>query len=381
MRLLFFFAFCLFFMTYCKDQPDKAGDPLSQELPGWLVFSRGVDLSYVNEIEDFGGVYSDSGEIRDPFRIFRDHGANTVRVRLWHDPQWVGELTGGKLYSDLADAAKTIERAKANDMAVCLDIHYSDTWADPDHQEIPEAWKDLTLDELCDSVYGYTMSVLQTLSSEGLTPEMVQVGNETNGGMLHPLGKVENGNWTPFGKLLNAGIRAVRDFSVTSEVKPLIILHVAQYQNARWWIDRVVNDAKVNNFDILGISHYSKWSTISQFSAITAITSEIRTKYGKRVMVVETACPWTGGDADQYGNIFGPADSIPGFPLTREGQLEYLKALMQAIISGGGTGCMYWEPAWITSPMCDKWGTGSAWDNCTLFDFQGNTLSSIDFLQ
>ncbi|TSA30498.1 MAG: arabinogalactan endo-1,4-beta-galactosidase [Bacteroidetes bacterium] len=368
-------------LSSCKDSNPQEPDQIQPETPSWKTFSKGVDLSYVNEIEDFGGVYSDSGEVRDPFRIFHDHGANTVRVRLWHNPQWVGELTGGALYSDLADVEKTITRAKALGMAVNLDIHYSDTWADPSHQETPEAWNGLALETLCDSVYNYTLAVLQHLAMKGLTPEMVQIGNETNSGMLYPVGKVENDNWIPFGTLLNAGIKAVRDFSVNAKIKPLIILHVAQFQNSRWWIDQVIHAGKVTDFDILGISHYAKWSTISQLSQITAITREIRTSFGKRVMVVETACPWTGEDADQYPNIFGPSDSIAGYPLTPEGQMNYLNALTRAVLDGGATGCMYWEPAWITSSMKDNWGTGSAWDNCSLFDFQGRTLISIEYLQ
>jgi arabinogalactan endo-1,4-beta-galactosidase len=107
----------------------------------------------------------------------------------------------------------------------------------------------------------------------------------------------------------------------------------------------------------------------------------VKTKYGKQVMVVETAYPWTGEDADTYRNIIGQADSVAGYPVTKEGQFKYLQALTQAIISGGGTGLHYWEPAWITSAMRDKWGSGSAWDNCTLFDFTGNVLPSVVYMK
>ena len=127
-------------------------------------------------------------------------------------------------------------------------------------------WKNLGLQTLGDSVYAYTLSVLNHLASKGLTPEMVQVWNETNGGMLFPHGKVENDDWTSFGALLNAGIAAIREFSASSEIKPLVILHVAQFQHAEWWIDRVVHAGKVTDFDILGVSHYSKWSTMNHFS-------------------------------------------------------------------------------------------------------------------
>ena len=111
----------------------------------WTEFSMGVDLSYVNQVEDYRGVYKDSGKVKDPFRIMKDHGANTVRVRLWHTPQWIADLNGGKMYYDLIGTEKTIRRAKENGMAVNLDIHYSDRWADPAHQETPAVWKNLSL--------------------------------------------------------------------------------------------------------------------------------------------------------------------------------------------------------------------------------------------
>ncbi len=347
----------------------------------WDKFCMGTDLSYVNEIEDYGGHYSDSGKKADPFVIMKNHGANTVRVRLWHNPTWIAAITGGKLYSDLYDVEKTIRRAKNAGMAVSLDIHYSDTWVDPTHQETPAAWVGLSLSALKDSVYHYTTGVLEYLKTKGLTPEMVQVGNETNSGMLFPAGEVKNDNWQSFGVLLNAGIKAVRDFSAASEIKPRIILHVAQFQNAIWFIEGITRKGGGTNFDILGISHYSKWSTMNGMDKVTQVTKAIRSIYGKQVMIVETAYPWTSDDADTYGNIMGQADSVAGYPLTKEGQVQYLEALSQAVISGGGTGMMYWEPAWITSPMQDKWGTGSSWDNCTLFDFTGNILPSADYMK
>jgi arabinogalactan endo-1,4-beta-galactosidase len=340
----------------------------------------GADLSYVNEIEDFGGKYYEGGLAADPFMIFAKHGCNTIRVRLWYNPSWLAGITGGKLYSDLADVEKTIRRAHENKMAVNLDFHYSDTWADPGQQEAPAAWKDLVLTVLSDSVYQYTLRVLQYLGKKGQVPEMVQIGNETNPGMLFPNGKIVNENWSGFATLLKAGIRAVRQFSVISTVKPQIILHVAQFQNAEWWIEGLVNKGKVNDFDILGISHYAKWSTANRMDIIADKISNIRIKYGKKVMIVETAYPWTGLDADGYTNIVSAADSVAGYPLTPEGQLKYLTDLTQTIISSGGSGLHYWEPAWITSSMKDKWGTGSAWDNCTLFDFQGNSLKGMGFM-
>ena len=368
----------------CSQKSSTEQPPASDVIKppyAWNTFSMGVDLSYVNEVEDFGGKFSDSAGVTDPFVILKNHGANTVRVRLWYNPAWVGELTGGHIYSDLADVAKTIQRAKSAGMAVSLDIHYSDTWADPDHQETPAAWTGLALPALSDSVYAYTLRALNYFGERNLTPEMVQVGNETNNGMLWPVGKVQNDYWQSFGTLLNSGIRAVKDFSVTSSIKPKIILHVAQMQYATWWIEGIVRKGKVSGFDILGISHYSKWSTIKSMAQITQIIRSVRSTYGCGVMVVETAYPWTGLDADTYKNLIGAADSVVGYPITIAGQQKYFEDLTQAVISGGGTGIQYWEPAWITSSMKDKWGTGSSWDNCTLFDFNGKALESINFMR
>jgi arabinogalactan endo-1,4-beta-galactosidase len=367
----------------CKDKSTNPNiPPPVQILPpfAWNTFCMGVDLSYANELEDYGAVYRDSSVVKDPFIILKSHGANTVRVRLWYNPQWVGVITGGKLYSDLADVEKTIGRAKALGMAVNLDIHYSDEWADAGHQSKPAAWEGLAFNVLKDSVYQYTLSVLTYLKSKGLTPEMVQVGNETNMGMLYPDGEVTANNWVPFGELLNAGIKAVRDFSAGSDVKPLIILHVAQLQNAEWWVGNIISKGMVTDFDILGISHYSKWSTVKTMQQVTSAIKKVISVSHKQVMIVETAYPWTGEDADTYVNIISTADTVTGYPATKEGQYRYCKDLTQAVINAGGKGIMYWEPDWITSSMRDKWGTGSSWDNCTLFDFSGNVLPSSSYM-
>ena len=351
----------------------------------WTQFVMGSDLSYVNEIEDFGGIYKDKGIPGDPFNIFKKYGNNTVRVRLWHNPQWVATVTGGKLYSDLADVEKTIRRAKQSGMAVCLNLHYSDDWADPQQQPMPAAWKGLPLRVLKDSVYRYTLEVLNYFKAANLVPEMIQIGNENNSGMLWPVGKTDSAGkvgWENFGVLINSGIKAVRDFSKSSEIKPQIIIHVAQLQYAEVWTANIVNKGKVTDFDILGLSHYYKWSTIDSLTALSNIIQNLTNRYGKKVMVVETAFPFTMDNADHYNNLFGGVTGpISGFEVTIKGQQDYLQTLVQQIINGGGSGIMYWEPAWITSPMKDRWGQGSSWENAALFDFDGNALPAIEYMQ
>lgn len=340
----------------------------------------GVDLSYVNQIEANGGIYRDSGAAKDPYKLFRNHGANAVRVRLWHTPNWQLPVTGGKLYSDLYDVEKTIRRSKEAGMVVSLDLHYSDDWADPQKQAPPAAWENLDFATLKDSVYRYTLYVLNYLASKNLVPEMIQIGNETNPGMLFPQGQIVSGNFKPFADLLKSGIKAVRDFSATSTIKPKIILHVAQLQDAGWWTKGVIEKEAVTDFDIIGLSHYCKWSQVNTMSAITDTIRGLVNKYGKTVMVVETAYPWTGSNLDSYNNLFGAGDNVSGYPLTPQGQYDYMKDLVKAIMNGGGKGIMYWEPAWISSPMKDRWGTGSSWENNALFDFQGNVLKGMDYM-
>lgn len=346
----------------------------------WQEFVMGADLSYVNEIEEAGGQYKMDGKVTDPFVIFKSIGTNTVRVRLWHNPAWKKATSNGKMYSDLYDVEKTIRRAKEQGMAVNLDLHYSDSWADPGNQTIPAAWTGLSFNLLRDSVYNYTLTVLNYLKAKNLVPEMIQVGNETNGGILWPQGQVVNNNYQNFADLLKSGLKAVRDFSATSTIKPQVILHVAQMQNAEYWMDQLVSKA-VTDFDIIGISHYYKWSTVNDMNDIGAKIAWFKTKYHKKVMIVETAFPWTSQNADTYNNILYTADPVIGvYPVSKEGQQQYLKELTKQLFKNGGSGIMYWEPAWITSPMKDAWGTGSAWENAAYFDFSGNLLPANNFM-
>lgn len=376
---------CLFGMVFSSCSKAKKDTTVTTPVSDKVFYTTsqfvmGADLSYVNEVGDYGGVYKDSGKVKDPFTIFKEHGTNLVRVRLWHNPQWQKPLNGGKMYNDLYDVEKTIQRAKNAGMAVNLDIHYSDTWADPDHQAIPAAWTGLNLAVIKDSVYNYTMAVLNYLKTRNLVPEMVQVGNETNSGMLWPVGQTSGTNFTAFCTLLKSGIKAVRDFSATSTIKPQVILHVAQLQNAAFWCSNVITAGGVLDFDVIGLSHYSKWSTVNTMEAITTTISNLKNTYGKKVMIVETGYAFTTANADSYNNIIDATSQVSGYPITPQGQYSYMKDLTQAVIAGGGTGIMYWEPAWITSTMKDLWGTGSSWDNMCLFDNSGNTLPAMDYM-
>lgn len=338
------------------------------------TFVRGADLSYVNEMEDCGAVYLDSsGADKDPYVLFAEAGARLVRVRLWHNPEWTD-------YSNEADVQQTIRRAKEAGMDVLLDFHYSDDWADPGKQVVPAAWKGVVndVDLLGDSVYNYTYRVLRHLNTLNLLPELVQVGNEINAEILQdPEQSYDRINWTRNAALINRGIQAVRDAASAFNTEIGVMLHVAQPENALWWFQEAT-DSGISDYDWIGISYYPIWSDYSLFNVRTAV-EELTTSYQKRLMVVETAYPFTLNNADAANNILGTDALVTGYPATPQGQLDYLKALEASIRAGGGEGLIYWEPAWVSTDCRTQWAQGSHWDNATLFDFNKQATKALEY--
>ncbi len=335
-------------------------------------YYMGADLSYVNEMEDCGVVYRDAGKPADPFVLLQSRGANLVRVRLWNDARWAR-------YSNLADVKKTIRRARRAGMQVLLDLHYSDDWADGEKQIIPKAWAHLEdPDALAQALYDFTLRTLQVLDKDGLMPELVQVGNETNGEILSTLDRAKQPiHWARNAKLFNAGIRAVRDAGARSAIQPRVMLHIAQPENVEPWFAAAAA-AGVSDFDLIGISYYRRWST-QDLDGLDAVIRRLRQTYRAEVIVVEAAYPWTLENADQSANLLGTRTLIAGYPATPQGQRHYLIDLTQRVIASGGVGVVYWEPAWLSSKCKTRWATGSAWDNATLFDHRGELLPGADF--
>ncbi|MFZ6011967.1 MAG: glycoside hydrolase family 53 protein [Bacteroidota bacterium] len=385
---IFLIGFGLLFAAMgCVEEKGRVNDQGAED-----PFYFGADLSYVNQVLDHGGVYKDQQLVTNPYQIFKDHGANLVRFRLWHNPEWTKEVYGNdgeQLYNDLYDVERAIRLSHEQGMSVLLDFHFSDRWADPGKQEIPKAWSAITsLSVLQDSVYRYTHRVLTYLKSKDLMPELIQLGNETNCGMLYtdaapefPACNVCQGAWSSFGKIVQAGIEAVRDVSASSSVKAKIILHVADPKNVEWWFDHLASEGNVKDFDVIGFSYYPLWhNTISPDKLSDAVAS-FRNKYHKEIMILETAYPWTTLGNDSYNNIFSGSISLPGYPFTTQGQFDILKKITQEVMDGGGKGVIYWEPGWITSDLKDLWGRGSAWENNTFFDFNGNVQLPIDYMK
>ncbi len=351
-------------------------------------FYFGADLSYVNQILDHAGVYKDEGIQKDPYEIFASKGTNLVRLRLWHNPAWTKEVygaSGTQLYNDLYDVEKAIAKSKAQGMEVLLDFHYSDDWADPGKQKVPAAWVDISdITTLGDSVYNYTYEVLSYLNGKGLMPELVQVGNETNCGMMlsgrnagFPNLNVCESGWANFGSVAKRAISAIRD--VNPDTK--ILFHVADPENVDWWFNSLINTAGVKDFDMIGFSYYPVWHTTIRPHQLEDNVAGFVSKFNKEVVILETAYPWTTAANDSYPNLFGGDTPLTGYPYTLEGQLNMMIDLTQSMISAGGSGIVYWEPAWITSEAKDQWNTGSSWESNTFFDFDGNAHSGFDFIK
>ena len=337
----------------------------------------GVDLSYVNEVEACGAEYRLNGVKRDPYELFAEKGANLVRLRLWNEPTWTN-------YSTEADVTRSSERAKNAGMKVLLDFHYSDDWADPQKQTIPAAWaRDIDdADKLASDVYEYTRGVLARLGARGLTPYMVQVGNEINTQMLRPADtKGEPIDWARNAKILNAGIRAVREARAADGASPRVMLHVAQPENVEPWFAAAVA-AGVRDFDYIGVSYYRKWSIYELKQAETALL-RVNKRFNRPIIVVEVSYPFTLSDAgDKAPNLLGEDSLHRGYPASYQGQQRFMNDVVQMTLRVGGVGVVYWEPAWVSTSCKTRWGAGSHWENATLFDFRkGNELTpAADFL-
>ncbi len=338
-------------------------------------FYFGADLSYVNEMEDCGAQYRDRGVRSDPFVILHSHGANLVRVRLWNSPEWTR-------YSTLPDVEKTIARARAQHMQVLLDFHYSDTWADGDHQTIPKAWANIKgADAQAKLLYQFTFDTLRALDARGLMPDIVQVGNESNPELMGNGQKDQPIDWVRNAKLFKAGIAAVRAAGALSSTHPKVMVHIAQPEHADEWFPKATA-AGITGYDIIGLSYYPKWSK-RDLPGLGQTISNLHTTYGVDVMVVETGYPWTLENVDPQANLLGQDGLLTGYPATPVGQARFLTDLTQTIIDHGGNGVVYWEPAWVSTHCSTPWGQGSSWENATLFDFhKGNdALPAMDFMR
>ena len=338
-------------------------------------FIKGADVSIMPELERNGTKFYDNGIEQDGLTILKNHGVNWIRVRIWNNPYVVGPEGVGGGNTDEAKAIEMAKRAKALGMKVLVDFHYSDFWVDPGQQKKPDAWKNDSGDKLVDDVYAYTAKVMQDFNAQGVTPDMVQVGNELNNGMLWPEAQLteDNPNGYKFlAKLLNAGLQAVHDNDKDNKVKTMIHLAGVDVNLYHTFFDNLIVKNKVNDFDIIGMSFYPFWH--GTMDDLKNTMNDVSAKYNKDVIAVETAFGYTLEDADFEKNNFGTnEEKVSGYKATVQGQATGLRDVMATVASvndNRGLGIFYWAPDWVINEKVG-WksnGGGNGWDNLTLFD-------------
>jgi beta-galactosidase len=240
----------------------------------------GADISFLPQLEERGMKFSDKGVEKDAIQILKEHGINYVRLRIFNDPANEKGYSPKKDFCDLENTKKMAKRVKNAGLKLLLDFHYSDTWADPGKQFKPKAWEGLSFTDLKKALYDYTKNVMQELKNQGTSPNMVQIGNEINHGIVWPDGNVNNPDG--LAQLLNAGTAAVKSVEPNTQM----MLHVAlggQNHESISFIDNMV--ARDVNFDVIGESYYPKWH--GTLDDLRDNLSNLSTRYNKDVIVVE----------------------------------------------------------------------------------------------
>lgn len=240
----------------------------------------GADISFLPQLEARGMHFSDKGVDKDPILILKDHGFNYIRLRIFNDPARDSGYAPGKGFCDLDHTIAMAKRVKAAGMKLLLDFHYSDTWADPGRQNEPAAWHGQDITGLKKALYDYTVKVLTALRDAHAAPDMVQVGNEINHGLVWPVGSVMH--LDSMSQLLAAGAAAVRSVAPHTS----IMLHIAlggQNDESVFFLDQVL--ARNVPFDVIGLSYYPKWHGTTD--DLDANMRDLLRRFGKPVIVAE----------------------------------------------------------------------------------------------
>ena len=341
----------------------------SSAKPIKIDFYNGADISEVQEYERNNTKFYDvDGKESDIFTILKNHGFNSIRLRTFVSPKAkYGYAASGcghdsEAYGDKDHVVAFAKKVRAAGMGLLVDIHYSDVWADPGKQIIPERWRGVNnSDAMADSVYAYTKDLMIALKNAGATPDMVQVGNETTPGILIHKPNSNTDCWgngvdkaatsingdmgTTAGKAnaakyFNAGIKAVKEVSPTTKTV-LHIESIRKEETVKWWMGVIFDDYKIPA-DVMGFSAYTaygdgstdKWKNL--FNTIT-------TKYSNLEFIV---AEYNGGDSDSHYN----------FDKSRQKTRESVREMNRWI------GSFFWEPT-----ISGAWGAG-------LFDWRGKDV-------
>lgn len=343
----------------------------ASEPPLSFGFYTGADISTVQEYERFGAKFFDvDGTEKDIFTLLKDHGFNAIRLKTFVSPKAkYGYAASGcdhdaEAYADKDHIVAYAQKIKAAGMAFLLDIHYSDNWADPGKQIIPERWRSVqSSDALADSVYAYTLDLMNALKQVGSVPEMVQIGNETTPGILVHVPNSSTNCWgdnvdkasaaiagdmsTSSGKAnaakyFKAGIKAVKEVSPNTKT----VLHIERIRQANtvtWWMTEIFKNQKVPA-DVMGFSAYTAYGDKAP-DDWKSLFQTVTSSYPNLEFIV---AEYNGGDAENHYNFDG----------SRKRTTEMVKGLDRWI------GTFFWEPT-----------LGGAWGPA-LFDWKGSNLQA-----
>jgi arabinogalactan endo-1,4-beta-galactosidase len=294
-------------------------------------FAFGADLSFLKQAEDNGRVFKDGTNAVPGLQLFRDHGYNWIRLRIFVEP------VQQRLPNDLAYTLTMAKDAKKLGYNLLLDFHYASSWADPARQPTPESWKGLSHADRVKAIFEYTRDTIAAFRDADVLPDMVQIGNEVTHGILWPDGKLPD-NWDNFAEYIYAGINGV-DAGRGNGRRPRIMIHVDQggsISTTKYFFDKL-NTYGIP-YDVIGFSYYPWWhGTVMDLRANLAFAAN---EYGRDVIVVETAYNWRPNRETR--------DRTGPFPETPEGQRDFLEEVTRAVIAvpnGRGKGVFWWEPA------------------------------------
>ncbi|MCW5916255.1 MAG: glycosyl hydrolase 53 family protein [Ferruginibacter sp.] len=312
MKIHLLFAF---FLLITSIGCNKSGNVIPGDRDSTAFFAKGADVSWLTEMEAQSQPFINlQNQPQECMSLLKDMGMNAIRLRVWVNP--------ADGYNGLQDVLAKAARAKNLGMQILIDFHYSDTWADPGHQQKPASWVPLNFNQLLDSVYAHTRAVLLKLQQQGCTPAWVQVGNETNDGLLWEDGRAST-HMANYAQLFKKGYDAVK--SVDENMKVIVHLSNGFDNNLyRWNLDGLKDHGAT--WDVVGISLYpttSNWQSLNQ--QCMANMNDMVSRYGSEVMVTETGMSWTDSASCK----------------------QFLTDLIQKtkqVSQGKGLGVFYWEP-------------------------------------
>ena len=357
-------------------------------------FIMAVDISELISLEKSGVIYYDFEHNKtDILKLLKSVGISHIRVRIWNDPYDENHNGYGGGNCDLNNALEIAKRAKKYGLKMILDFHYSDFWADPSKQRSPKDWKELNIKDKEEALYQFTKDSLKQFKNNNIDVSIIQIGNEINNGLSSET------DFNNISKLIKQGIKA------SKEIYPdvLICMHYTNPEKTNIFLNfaKQLHDKQVD-YDILGVSYYPFWH--GTLENLEYVLKEIKTKYDKQVLILETSYPYTLKNTDFHSNTISSNSNLK-YPISIQGQTDFILDLIETVNKVNGLGICYWAAEWISvgtnskkenEILWEKYGSGwatsyaseydkdakkyhggSAVENQALFDENGYPLESL----